>query len=175
MLSDATNQELVQAWQQGDQRAAQILVERYMLRLTALARSRLSRKLSRRLDPEDVVLSAWRSFFVATGEGRLAVPHDDDLWPLLVKLTLRKLSRQAARQTALRRDAGLEGSLDLERDWRAAVSRDPSPEEAALLADEVEALMASLDAGDREILTRRLGRSANGRTSTDSADFSTPC
>ena len=74
-----------------------------MARLTSLASSRLSRKLARRVDAEDVVLSAWRSFFVATGRDQVDVPNDDNLWPLLVTMTLRKLSRQAARHTADRR------------------------------------------------------------------------
>lgn len=156
MRDGASNQELIDAWRQGDEQAAQVLVQRYMARLTALARSRLSRKLARRLDPEDVVLSAWRSFFVATGDGRVAVPADDNLWPLLVTMTLRKLYRQVGRHGAQRRGAQLEVSLDLERDWHAAIARDPSPEEAALLVDEVEVLMATLDASDREVLTRRL-------------------
>jgi RNA polymerase sigma factor (sigma-70 family) len=156
MLEDASNQKLLALWRTGDERAAQVLVQRYMVRLTALARSRISRKLARRLDPEDVVLSAWRSFFVATGAGKLVAPDDDDLWPLLVTLTLRKLARQSARQGAKRRDVQTEESLDSVREWQAAVSRDPSPEEAAILADEVEALMASLDDADREVLTRRL-------------------
>jgi endonuclease/exonuclease/phosphatase family metal-dependent hydrolase len=37
------------------------------------------------------------------------------------------------RHAAHRRDVNLEGSLDLARDWQAAVSRDPSPDEAAIL------------------------------------------
>ncbi|MBX3444894.1 MAG: protein kinase [Planctomyces sp.] len=156
MLEDASNQELVAAWRRGSDQAAGILVRRYMVRLTALARSRLSRKLARRLDPEDIVLSAWRSFFIAASDGRLSVPGDDDLWPLLVTLTLRKLSRQRARQSAARRDIDLETPLDSVSDWRSAIARDPTPEEAALLADEVEALLAALNATDREVLVRRL-------------------
>jgi RNA polymerase sigma factor (sigma-70 family) len=155
MLEDASNQELMHAWREGNHLAAQVLVQRYMARLTAFARGRLSRKLSRRIDAEDVVLSAWRSFFVATGNGRIAAPGGDDLWPLLVTLTMRKLARQVARQTAQRRNVAVEATSH-ELDWQVIVARDPSPEEAALLADEVESLMAKLAHSDREVLTRRL-------------------
>jgi RNA polymerase sigma factor (sigma-70 family) len=151
-----SNQELLIAWRQGDEHAAELLVRRYMVRLTALARSRLSRKLARRLDAEDAVLSAWRSFFVAAGDGRVSVPEDDNLWPLLVTLTLRKLARQAARHTAQRRGVQAEQNVDREDSWQTVLSREPSPDEAALVADELESLMASLERTDREILSRRL-------------------
>lgn len=156
MLEEARNEELLAAWLSGSQPAAQILVDRYMVRLTALVRSRLSRKLARRVDPEDVVLSAWRSFFVAAGNHRFAVPDDDDLWPLLVTMTLRKLARQAVHHRAQRRGIDAERDLDVDLDWQHIVARDPRPEEAAVIADEVEMLMATLSIIDREVLTRRL-------------------
>ncbi|MBX3447997.1 MAG: hypothetical protein KF777_00475 [Planctomycetaceae bacterium] len=156
MLEDASNQELLAAWKEGNQQAARVLVRRYMVRLTALARSRLSRRLARRIDPEDVVMSAWRSFFVGTNLGRLAIANDDNPWPLLVTITLRKLARQAERHSAERRNAGQDVSLEENVDWQMAVSRDPSPEEAAMLVDEVETLMGQLDDFNREVLTRRL-------------------
>ena len=95
-----SNRHLLDAWHAGDQSAAAILFDRYVARLTALVRARLSRKLARRVDAEDVVLSAFRSFFVAAGDGRVAVPESDDLWPLLVVLSLRKLASQAERHQA---------------------------------------------------------------------------
>lgn len=156
MLGDAPNQELLDRWRAGDELAARVLVDRYMARLTALARSRLSRKLQRRLDAEDVVLSAWRSFFVATWNGRIAADGEGDLWPLLVTLTLRKLNRQAVRHKAGRRSLDAEQPLDLQADWQATVSRDPSPDDVAVLTDEVEALLAALEPSDREVLTLTL-------------------
>jgi len=59
VLEDAPNRELLTAWRAGNDVAATVLVRRYMARLTSLASSRLSRKLARRVDAEDVVLSAW--------------------------------------------------------------------------------------------------------------------
>jgi hypothetical protein len=108
VLEDSTNRELLAAWRSGDEFAATVLVRRYMARLTSLASSRLSKKLARRVDAEDVVLSAWRSFFVATGRNQVDVPDDDNLWPLLVTMTLRKLARQAARHSADRRSINAE-------------------------------------------------------------------
>jgi DNA-directed RNA polymerase specialized sigma24 family protein len=155
-IEDGSNTELLKLWKSGNQQAAQVLVDRYMLRLTALAQSRLSRVLARRLDADDIVLSAWRSFFVAANRSRLQVPDDDNLWPLLATFTLRKLQRQAQRQLADRRDLGRERSMSDDDGWRALVSREPTPDDAAHLTYDIEALLARLEPTDREILMYRL-------------------
>jgi hypothetical protein len=56
----------------GDQAAECQVFEQYLHRLTALAQSRLAARLSARIDPEDVVMSAYRSFFIAAREGPLS-------------------------------------------------------------------------------------------------------
>jgi eukaryotic-like serine/threonine-protein kinase len=156
VLEDSTNRDLLAAWRGGNELAATVLVRRYMARLTSLAGSRLSRRLARRVDAEDVVLSAWRSFFVATGCNQVNVPDDDNLWPLLVTMTLRKLARQAARHSADRRSIHAEVERADDFDWPSVVARDPTPAEAAMVTDEIENLMSGLSPTDREILTRRL-------------------
>ncbi|MFO0429048.1 MAG: protein kinase domain-containing protein [Planctomyces sp.] len=155
-IEDGSNAELLKLWKSGNQHAAQVLVDRYMLRLTALAQSRLSRMLARRLDADDIVLSAWRSFFVAVNRSRLQVPDDDNLWPLLATFTLRKLQRQAQRQLADRRDMARDASISDDDGWRELVSREPTPDDAAHLTYDIEALLARLEPTDREILMQRL-------------------
>ena len=155
-IEDGSNAELLKLWKSGNQHAAKVLVDRYMLRLTALAQSRLSRLLARRLDADDIVLSAWRSFFVAANRSRLQVPDDDNLWPLLATFTLRKLQRQAQRQLADRRNMAREMSLNDDDDWQELVSREPAPDDAARLTNDIEALLARLEPTDREIMMYRL-------------------
>lgn len=155
MPRDSTNHELLNAWKEGDQTAAGILFERYQARLMALVRSRLSNKLARRVDPEDIVLSAYRSFFVASRSGRVGSGSDDDLWPLLTTFVLRKLSRQSRRHTANRR------SIDHEQqpgsDWVDEIaSHEATVEQAAILSEEVARLLATLDTTAREVLVRTL-------------------
>lgn len=155
-IEDGSNAELLKLWKSGNQQAARVLVDRYMLRLTALAQSRLSRLLARRLDAEDIVLSAWRSFFVAANRSRLQIADDDNLWPLLATLTLRKLHRQTQRQMADRRNTAREMSLNDDDDWQELVSREPAPDDAAQLTNDLEALLARLEPTDREIMMYRL-------------------
>lgn len=152
---DRSNRTLLAAWQAGDQSAAALLFQRYLVRLTALARSRLSRTLARRLDPEDIVLSAYRSFFLRAADGRIAAPDNDDLWPLLVVLVLRKVHRGAERNTADRRDVHRDVSLDSTMSIDV-FSDDATPEQVAALEDEVLAILDALSPREREMVSRRL-------------------
>src|SRR5262245_32577592 len=96
--------DLLVRWRQGDEQAAHELCPRYAGRMVALARSRLSLKLSPRVDAEDVVQSACRSFFSGTREGRYDIPPGGDLWQLLVAITLNKLYLRIRFNNSQKRD-----------------------------------------------------------------------
>jgi RNA polymerase sigma factor (sigma-70 family) len=151
---------LVARWRRGDQRAAQELFERYVAQLVALARSRLSAKMAQRVDPEDVVQSAYRSFFVNARAGRYELHRGGDLWRLLVATMLHKLQDQVKRHQAGKRNVDLEqrfGSEDsLYGIQPEALSGTPSPLEALTLVDEVEDMMRRLDPLQRRVLELRL-------------------
>src|SRR5438105_5890518 len=102
---------LMKRWQAGDQQAATDLFRRYAERLIALARRRLSTRLLCRVDAEDVVQSACRSFFSAASAGQFDVKCGGDLWQLLVVITLRKLRNQVQRHTRHKRSVAAERAL----------------------------------------------------------------
>jgi DNA-directed RNA polymerase specialized sigma24 family protein len=154
MDASRSTAELIAAIRAGNSQAETAVFQKYVVRLIALARSRLSRKLASRVDPEDVVFSAWRSFFIGVRSGRFPQTGDADLWPLLVTITLRKLSRQVRSQTAERRDIGRERPLDSSS--LADLNDQTAPEAAAILADEVESLSSRLGEFDRQVLVRTL-------------------
>lgn len=149
------SQELLQRLGQGDEAAAQDVFEQYVERLTALARSRLSPRLQPRIDPEDVVMSAYRSFFLRARRGAFHLGEGRDLWHLLVEITLHKLYRQTTYHTAQRRNTHRE-TADAAGTPQLSASREPSPEAAALLADELAAVMAELSLDVRAALEQRL-------------------
>jgi hypothetical protein len=91
-MPDETSAELLARYRNGDDDAAEELFCRYVTRLTSLARTRLSPKLATRTDPEDVVLSAYRSFFVGVRKGRFRLRRSGDPWRLLVSITTAALS-----------------------------------------------------------------------------------
>ncbi len=114
---DQTTAEIVDRYRAGDENAAEELFRRYVFRLTLLARSRLSSKLAARTDASDIVLSAYRSFFVGAREGRFTLRRSGDLWRLLVSITLHKLHRQVRKHTAEMRSTAVEKSLSAPRGW----------------------------------------------------------
>jgi RNA polymerase sigma-70 factor (ECF subfamily) len=101
-MSDVSRN-LVTRWQAGDEGAADELFQRYADRLIGLAQSRLSCKMRRRVDAEDVIQSACRSFFVGVREGRYNLEQGGDLWRLLVAITLNKIQDQVKRHKAGKR------------------------------------------------------------------------
>ncbi len=148
---------LLERFRNGDDRAAEALLSRYFERLTLLARSRLSPRLARRADPEDIVMSVYRSFFVGARSGRFAVRRSGDLWRLLAAITKHKLLRQARHQRADRRSVDIEVPLDQSDVGQIiAPHEEPTPEDAVALADELEWVLSRLSVFARRVLELRL-------------------
>ena len=126
----------------GEDAAARQVFNRFARRLVALARRRIDRRIAHRIDPEDVVQSAFKSFFVRQREGTLKIGDWDSLWSLLTLITVRKCIDRAGYLRAEKRDAGREAwtANGKEQPWQLALDREPSPEEAAILAETIEHL-----------------------------------
>jgi RNA polymerase sigma-70 factor (ECF subfamily) len=144
----------------GDPDAAAQLLQRFAGRLIGLARRRLGRLLRSKVDPEDVLQSVWKSFFVRHAQGQFQLGDWDGLWALLTVLTLRKCGRWAGYYRAARRDVCREAapapSGAEEAPGLDFLDREPTPEEAAQLADTLGAALKQLDAQDREIVVLSL-------------------
>jgi RNA polymerase sigma-70 factor (ECF subfamily) len=84
---DVPSEELLRKYELGDLAAARQIHDRYAERLIAVARRLLSDKLAARIDPEDVVQSAYRSFFLRARDGQYVVRESGDLWRLLIAIT----------------------------------------------------------------------------------------
>ena len=163
--------ELVARWQAGDEAAADALFARYADRLARLAASRLAQRLAARIDPEDIVMSAYRSFFVGAREGRFTLARGGDLWRLLVVITVRKALDQLKRERSRRQggdtppaDPSISpvGAGPRVADVEQVVGDEPTPEFAALVADECERLLEQLgDAGLRKVAVWKMEGYAN--------------
>ncbi len=154
---DLATAELVENCCRGDARAADAIFGRYVGRLTALARGRLSRRLTARFDESDVVMSAYRSFFIGLREREFTVANGGDLWQLLVQIMLRKLYRQVARHEARKRSVRRDVRIDVfDQSEMPIPDREPRPEEAAALADELEFVLGQLQPLGRRVLELRL-------------------
>jgi RNA polymerase sigma-70 factor (ECF subfamily) len=144
----------------GDPAAAQEIFERFLNKLVRLARRQFDAALRRKVDPEDVVQSAYKSFFLRYAEGKLEVHDWHSFWGLLTIITLRKcldrVEYYRAERRDLQREAGAHPGSSGTEPWWEAVAREPTPEEAAVLAETVEELVRSLDEEERPVLQMSL-------------------
>ena len=147
--------DLVRRHRQGDPEAARQLFAYYAHRLSRLAEHHLSRKLAGRLDGDDIVQSAFRTFFLRTARGEFQIDSREQLWQLLVKITITKAREQGRRHTADVRDVGTE-QAGADEDWLLAADREPGPEEAVMLLDQIEVLLAGLPPLYNDVLEKRL-------------------
>jgi len=127
----------------GDPAAVQRLWERYFHRLIQLAHAKLRTAPRLAGQDEDVALNALDSFFRAVERDRFPQLHNrNDLWQILVMLTLRKtygLMRRERRRVPLADGPGVAELL------QTATDRDPTPDEAVQFAEECERLLDLLN------------------------------
>ncbi|MCI0359885.1 MAG: sigma-70 family RNA polymerase sigma factor [Planctomycetaceae bacterium] len=135
-----------------DPRAA---FEHFTRRLIGLARIHLRGRLEHKIDPEDVVQSAYKSCLLRCGEGAIEAEGWEGLWGLLTQITIRKCADRARYYQAECRDLGRETEspeLDSNPAWLEIAGREPTPEEAAVLAETVADLLAQLSGRERMIV-----------------------
>jgi len=136
--------------------AARLIWQRYFHSLLELARSNLDRRVRPRTDEEDVAQSMYKSFCLRQQRGEFDLSGRDELWRLLVTITLRKARNVGGAQRRRKRDVAREQRITTENtrisrqqmleEMEAAV---PTPAEAMVLN---EALERRLDAlGDSEL------------------------
>ena len=140
----------------GDREAARPLWERYFGRLVAVARDRLRGARRAAADEEDVALSAFDSFCRAAEAGRFPRLDDrDDLWRLLAVIAERKAVALARTQGRRKRGGGwvVAGADRLD----ALAGGEPTPEFAALVAEECRRLLGRLgDDGLRRVAVLKM-------------------
>ncbi|MCY2964120.1 MAG: sigma-70 family RNA polymerase sigma factor [Planctomycetota bacterium] len=104
--SDATLLRRIQTGGQGpsEQDAATELYLRYARRLHGLATRQTSEDLKQKVDPEEIVQSVFRTFFRRAADGAYDIPQGEELWRLLLVMTLNKIRRASEYHRAKRRD-----------------------------------------------------------------------
>jgi RNA polymerase sigma factor (sigma-70 family) len=138
--------------------AARLIWQRYFPDLLDLARKNLDQRVRRRADEEDVVQSMFRSFCARQQRGDFELAGRDDLWRLLVTITIRKARNTTKAHRRERRDIAREqvalqtASDDASCPGWALEQMDASgatPAEAAVLNESLERRLAAL--GDSEL------------------------
>jgi RNA polymerase sigma factor (sigma-70 family) len=143
-----------------DPETAKQIVRQYEARLGALVRSRLDVRLKNRVDAEDVLQSAFRSFFRRAEAGEFQFEDWNGLWALLAQIAVRKSYRQSVHHRAQRRDVRREQTTEADdesgKTWETE-GRQASPEEDASLQEILGLLVGALkDEKQRQAVILRL-------------------
>lgn len=144
--------ELLRRWRLGEQTAAGELYGRYAERLWRLAERQLSDRLRRRVGPDDILQSVFRTFFARSAKGEYSIAHSGALWYLLVRITLNKVRRQAEIHRAEKRDIRREAHGEDADIALAGFPETPPQEEVDSLLGDLEILIKELSPREAEIV-----------------------
>ena len=154
--------------------AARLIWERYFGTLLALAKDHLARRVRCREDEEDVLQSTFKSFYRRHRDGDFALTGRNDLWKLLVTITLRKARNAANRHGMKKRDVRREHSAPRdEADPQQGVLLDlidsePTADDAAALVEEFALRIETLtDPSLRQVALLKM----EGHTNAEIADL----
>jgi RNA polymerase sigma-70 factor (ECF subfamily) len=152
---NVTDRSLLRRLQHGQADASTELYVRYAERLLALTAAQSSPDLGRRVDPEDIVQSVFRTFFRRASLGHYTVPDGEEIWKLLLVIALNKVRATGAFHRAAKRDVRrTSGGEAFDR----AVESQPGQDETALsfLRMVVEELLQGLPEAHRRMIELRI-------------------
>jgi RNA polymerase sigma factor (sigma-70 family) len=129
--------------------AAEEVVRRYYTRVVAVLRRRIGEKYRAKVDAESIANSAMKSLWRDMTQDDLALTDWQDLWNLLAKISLNKLSNRVRRFQTDGRDAGKEEGIDAGRE---PAGRPGGPELDAIAADLYDRLVAGVTPRVRDVL-----------------------
>jgi RNA polymerase sigma factor (sigma-70 family) len=150
--------ELVSDFKAGSESAARELFDRHCERLMRLAKRRIGQRLVSRVDPEDVLQSAFRTFFNRVRNDEFSFREENDLFKLLVRLTVHKTLRQIAFHRAAKRNPELEAEQlsDAQAAFQQLCANEPEPEAAVALVEEFDRFVGQFPPLDRQVLGLKL-------------------
>lgn len=136
------------------------IFNQYAERLLGVARTRLGARLREKVSEEDIVQSAFISFFRRQNEFQFSGDDSDGLWGLLVIITVRKCTKWAAvfgtNKRSISREVSMNDDLVDHRRMMELATDDPSPEEALLLTELVDRLMGQFGERQQMMISLRM-------------------
>ncbi|MBX7105223.1 MAG: hypothetical protein K1X57_14165 [Gemmataceae bacterium] len=133
------------AFRAGNREAVRHLWDRYFRRMMGLARIRLRAAHRVMADEEDIALSAFDSFCQGVELGQFPnLQNRDELWQLLVVITIRKAINVAKHERRKKRGGDQVFRSD-DQLLEELISHEPSPAVTAAMDDECHRLLDQLD------------------------------
>jgi RNA polymerase sigma factor (sigma-70 family) len=149
---------LVEQWRQGDQDAASKLYAQYFERLMRIVSGQLLQSYQQQVEPEDVLQSAFGTVFKRISNGDFRFENDQDVWKLLVTVTLNKVRGRIRFLNAERRDIRRtrRGETDFDLVLAEQLSKNPGVQEAVEFADLVRDIYGLLPEDETQVLQLRI-------------------
>ena len=156
VLTEPSDQALLDKLRQGDRDAATVLYRRYAKRLRHLIRAKCSAELARRVDAEDIMQSVFHAFFRGARGGCYEVPAGEELWPLLLVIALNKIRTQGTFHRAAKRDVRITCGLDDAKSLQQAVASLEADEPMPFLHLIAEETLERMPPSQREVVELRV-------------------
>ena len=157
---DADWQRLIDGLRAGDPRIEREFWDLHGAALHRLADRHLAGRLRARVEADDVVLSAYRTFLRRARVGEFQLPDSNSLWRLLCVITLTKVREQARfhmrQKRGLDQEVPLSPGPDSSGGGLEPADPNPTPADAAAFADQMQHLLGSLDEEERQIVEVKL-------------------
>ena len=129
-------------------------VQRFSDRLLRLASSKLPEQLQRRVDPEDIVQSVFRSFFARHEAGKFQFEEVADIWRLLAAMTYHKVQHSIRHHGRQQRDVNREIPNDKTAKPLADVA--PTASSIVMMMELLDQILETLSPAHREMVRMRL-------------------
>src|SRR5689334_17094680 len=155
ITDEGSDGSLVRRFRAGEDDAATKLYKRYAERLHRLAQRNTALDLTPRFDAEDVVQSVFRTFFRRVRTGLYDLPAGDELWRLLLVISLNKIRTLAVYHRAQKRSVSTTTAPGAEL---LAQLQDQNAEDLALtsLKMVIDEVLHDLPEVQQRIITRRI-------------------
>lgn len=147
-----------------DYAAAEIHRE-FVDRLVKLASKRINRRFQAKISPEEVVQSVFASFFRRNGDESYCLEHWNELWALLVKITVNKCINKVKAFDTSKRDIGRENgqckSYDSVSSTFFGCDGEPSAQEMAIFNESLDELFDRIPEFSQRVVGLRLQGMSN--------------
>jgi RNA polymerase sigma factor (sigma-70 family) len=134
----------------GKAEAAEKLWQRYFEKVVGLARKKLGSAPRQMMDEEDIAVNVFDNLWQGAAKGKFPeLRNRDNLWPLLVVLTSRRVYDHFRHEKQRPSDAGGE-ELD------TLIAKDPSAEYVAIMTENFSRLFAMLEPKQKKVAQAKL-------------------
>ena len=156
IMSDES-QRWIRGFRDNDESAVADFWMRYEERLRRLAERNLSDRMKRRVDPDDLVQSAFRTFLRRAGGDEFDLRDRQNLLSLLTTITLNKIRQKVRHFAAQKRGGDSDQYFETMADLGG---NQPTPDEEAALR-EIEELLRGFDEEQQQVVDLKLQNHTN--------------